>query len=150
MNLPAHKRFKWYMEIKVINLTLLPTEGGGGGGGGVGPHHQTGSQNSRTLSPKVSKISDFFFMPFGHIVAKFQVDLSARGLVQSFFEQEVMKNKGLPNFFQEICFSGGKQTITKVSAAFIVKNCHPRTSSILIYGALHTGIFSSVDYLVLP
>ena len=31
-------------------------------------------------------------------------------------------------FFQEICFSGGKQTIHKVSAAFIVKNCHPRTS----------------------
>ena len=35
---------------------------------------------------------------------------------------------GYPNFFQEICFSGGKQPIRKVSAAFIVKNCHPRTS----------------------
>ena len=34
-----------------------------------------------------------------------------------------------PNiFFQEICSSGGKQTTHKVSAAFIVKNCHPRTS----------------------
>ena len=33
-------------------------------------------------------------------------------------------------FFQEICFSGGKQTIHKVSADFIVKNCHPRTSLI--------------------
>ena len=33
-----------------------------------------------------------------------------------------------PNFFQEICFSGGKQTIHKVSAAFIGKNCHPRSS----------------------
>ena len=31
-------------------------------------------------------------------------------------------------FFQEICSSGGKQTIHKVSAAFTVKNCHPRTS----------------------
>ena len=31
-------------------------------------------------------------------------------------------------FFQEICSSGGKQTIHKDSAAFIVKNCHPRTS----------------------
>ena len=31
-------------------------------------------------------------------------------------------------FFQEICSSGGKQTIHQVSAAFIVKNCHPRTS----------------------
>ena len=30
-------------------------------------------------------------------------------------------------FLQEICFSGGKQTIHKVSAAFIVKNCHPGT-----------------------
>ena len=30
-------------------------------------------------------------------------------------------------FFQEMCFSGGKQTMKKVSAAFIVKNCHPRT-----------------------
>ena len=45
-----------------------------GGGGLFGPHHQTGTQNSRTLSPRVSKISDFLFMPFGHIVAKFQVD----------------------------------------------------------------------------
>ena len=35
----------------------------------------------------------------------------------------------LPKYFcQEICFSGGKQTIHKVSAAFIVKNYHPRTS----------------------
>ena len=40
---------------------------------------------------------------------------------------------GYPNFFQEICFSGGKQTIHKVSAAFIVKNCHPRTSLKLKY-----------------
>ena len=39
-----------------------------------GHRHQTGSQNSRTLSPRVSKISDFSFMPFGHIVAKFQVN----------------------------------------------------------------------------
>ena len=31
-------------------------------------------------------------------------------------------------FFQEMCSSGGKQTVHKVSAAFIVKNCHPRTS----------------------
>ena len=36
---------------------------------------------------------------------------------------------GYPNiFFQEICFSGGKQTIHKVSVAFIVKNWNPRTS----------------------
>ena len=31
-------------------------------------------------------------------------------------------------FFQEMCSSGGKQTIHKVSAAFIVQNCRPRTS----------------------
>ena len=36
---------------------------------------------------------------------------------------------GYPNiFFQEMCSTGGKQTIYKVSAAFIVKNCHPLTS----------------------
>ena len=37
---------------------------------------------------------------------------------------------GYPNiFFQEICSSGGKQTIQKVlAAAFIVKNCHSLTS----------------------
>ena len=29
-------------------------------------------------------------------------------------------------------FSGGKQTIHKVSAAFIVKNCHPQTSLSLV------------------
>ena len=88
---------KYYNEIKsavLIRLTLLPT------GGLFGPHHLTGSQNSRTLSLRVYKISDFFFMPFGHIVAKFQVDWSARGLLQSFFEQEVMKNKG----YEYFCF----------------------------------------------
>ena len=52
-------------------LSLLPM--GGGGGGEAGPHHQTGSQNSRTLSPRVSKIYDFF-IPCGQIVAKFQVN----------------------------------------------------------------------------
>ena len=31
-------------------------------------------------------------------------------------------------FFHGICSSGGKQTIHEVSAAFIVKNYHPRTS----------------------
>ena len=31
-------------------------------------------------------------------------------------------------FFQEICSSGGKQTLHKLSAAFIVKDCHPRES----------------------
>ena len=56
-----------------MHFTLLPT-GGGGGGGLFGPRHQTGSQNSTTLTPRVSKISDFSFMPFGHIEAKFQVN----------------------------------------------------------------------------
>ena len=46
----------------------------GGGERAFGPHHHTGSQNSRTLSLRVSKISDFFFMLLGHIVAKFQVN----------------------------------------------------------------------------
>ena len=42
-------------------------------------------------------------------------------------------------FFQEICSSGGKQTIHKVSAAFIVKNCHPQKSLILF----HTGLLET-------
>ena len=41
---------------------------------------------------------------------------------------DFLEGRLLKYFFQEICFSGGKQTIHKVSAAFIVKNCHPRTS----------------------
>ena len=42
----------------------------------------------------------------------------------------IKKSEGrLPKyFFQEMCSSRGKETIHKVSAAFIVKNCHPRTS----------------------
>ena len=32
---------------------------GGGGGGGGGPHHQTGSQNSRTLSLIVPQLSKY-------------------------------------------------------------------------------------------
>ena len=53
-------------------LTLLPM-GGGGGGGLFGPHHQTVSHNSRTLSSRLPKLSDFSFLLLGHIVAKFQV-----------------------------------------------------------------------------
>ena len=45
-------------------------------------------------------------------------------------------------FYQEICSSGGKQTIHtihKVSAAFIVKSCHPQRSLILFHiGLLET------------
>ena len=44
-------------------------------------------------------------------------------------------------FFQEICSSGGKQTTHKDSAAFIVKNCHPRKSLILFHTGL-VGTFS--------
>ena len=32
-------------------------------------------------------------------MAKFQVNLSVRGLLQSFFEQGVMKNKGYEHFY---------------------------------------------------
>ena len=65
---------KWtgiYSLIHVIgactrtSLIQLHTRGGGGGGS-CDPRHQTGSQNSRTLSPRVSKISDFFFMLLGY------------------------------------------------------------------------------------
>ena len=59
------------------------------GGGLFGPHHQTGSQNSGTLSPRVSKISDFFLCLFDTLW----------GLLQSFFEQEIMKNKGYDQYF---------------------------------------------------
>ena len=46
-----------------------------------------------------------------------------------------MEGRLLKYFFQEICFSSGKQTIHKVSAAFTVKNCHPRTSLTNIFRA---------------
>ena len=45
-----------------------------GGGGLFGPCHQTVSHNSRTLSSRLPKLSDFSFLLFGHIVAKFQVN----------------------------------------------------------------------------
>ena len=41
---------------------------------------------------------------------------------------DFLEGRLLKYFFQEMCSSGGKQTIHKVSAAFIVKNYHPRTS----------------------
>ena len=58
--------------------------------------------------------------------------------------QNIRKNvifgrSGTQIFFQEICSTGGKQTIHKVSAAFIVKNCHPRKSLTLF----HTGLFGT-------
>ena len=45
-----------------------------------------------------------------------------------------LEGRSAKYLFQEICSSGGKQTIHKVSAAFIVKNFYPRTS--LTAGAL--------------
>ena len=48
--------------------------GGGGGGGAFGSRHQTVSHNSRTLSARLPKFSDFSVLLFGHIVAKFQVN----------------------------------------------------------------------------
>ena len=54
-----------------LSLTLLPM----GGGGLFGPCHQTVSHNSRTLSSRLPKLSDFsFFLLFGHIVVKFQAN----------------------------------------------------------------------------
>ena len=52
----------------------------------LGLRHQPESQNSTTLSPKVSKISDFSFWPFGHILAKFQVNwCGGRGVAAVIF-----------------------------------------------------------------
>ena len=51
----------------------------------------------------------------------------------------ILQRSITPIFFQEICSSGGKQTIHKVSVAVsIVKNCHPLTS--LSTPLLHLGV----------
>ena len=53
-------------------MNINPIAYGEGGGGGLfGLLHQTGSQNSRILSARVFKISDFSFMPLEHISGKF-------------------------------------------------------------------------------
>ena len=49
---------------------------------------------------------------------------------QIFIKCDFLEGRLPKYFFQEICSSGGKQPIHKVSATFIVKNCHPRTSLI--------------------
>ena len=66
-------------------VTVNPIAYGRRGEGLFGLRHQAGSQNSRTLLHRVSKISDFSFMPFGHIVPKFQVNVSARGVAAVIF-----------------------------------------------------------------
>ena len=55
--------------------------------------------------------------------------------------QNVILEGRLPKYFfsGNVPLIGGKQTIHKVSAAFIVKNCHPRKSLTL----LHTGLFGT-------
>ena len=53
-------------EIEAPWLTLLPT------GGAFWP--APSNHNSRTLSSRLPKLSDFSFLLFGHIVAKFQVN----------------------------------------------------------------------------
>ena len=45
--------------LGIGNQQALTFFASGGGGGLLGPHHQTGSLNSRTLSPRISKISDW-------------------------------------------------------------------------------------------
>ena len=52
--------------------------------------------NSRTFSPEVSKISYFFLMLFGHIVAKFQINCFAGGGV--IFRTRGHENLGLRTF----------------------------------------------------
>ena len=48
-------------------------------------------------------------------------------MVKPFKINVIFWKVGYPNIFSgNICCSVGKQTIHKVSAAFIVKSCHPR------------------------
>ena len=47
---------------------------------------------------------------------------------QTLIKCEFLEGRLPKYFFQEMCSSGGKQIIHKVSAAFIVRNCHPRIS----------------------
>ena len=49
-------------------------------------------------------------------------------MVKPFFKCDFLEGRLPKYFFQAMCSSGGKQTIHKVSAAFTVKSCHPRTS----------------------
>ena len=49
-------------------------------------------------------------------------------------QMRLLEKVGYPNIFLlKICFSGGQQTMHKVPAASIIKNCHPRTSLTLIF-----------------
>ena len=58
----------FHSNFKIINPIAY------GGGELYGPRHQTVSHNSRTLSSRLPKLSDFSFLLFGQIVAKFQVN----------------------------------------------------------------------------
>ena len=66
----AQKRFDFRLVVFAATINPIAC----GGGGGVWPTPSDLKPNPRTRSPRISKISDFFFMPFGQIVAKFQVD----------------------------------------------------------------------------
>ena len=70
----------------------------------------------------------------------FKISVKMRILMVKPLQNVIFLEGLLPKyFFQEICSSGGKYTIRKVSAAFILKNCHPRNSLILF----HTGLFGT-------
>ena len=43
---------------------------------------------------------------------------------QTLIKYDFLEGRLPKYFFQEMCSSGGKQTIHKVSAAFTVKNCY--------------------------
>ena len=74
-------------------LALLPT--GGGGGGLFGLSHQTVSHNSRILSSRLPKLSDFSFLLFGHIAPKFQVNRSSRGVAAVIFQTRGHEKSGV-------------------------------------------------------
>ena len=74
------------------SLTLLPT----GDGFVFCARHQTGSQHSKTLSPRVPKFSDLLFMLFGHIVAR----MICQGDCCSHFSNNIsMTNLGYGHFY---------------------------------------------------
>ena len=61
------------------------------------------------------------------IFTVFKISVKCKFDGQTLIKCDILAGRLPKYFFQEICSSGGNQTIHKVSAAFIVKNFHPRT-----------------------
>ena len=92
--------------------------------------------SARSIAPKEFYLMMNLEKKIHFTVFKISVKMQIDG--QTLIKCDFLEGRLPKYFFQEICFSGSKH---KVSAAFIVKNCHPRTSLISLLSIVISFVY---------